>query len=239
MSQINSWQSWANVLDTVKTELGSGTTKLELTDNQIIKKLYDHVLPEFSRHSGLHRYYYMTEANIIGEDPVLTYQFKDFPYRIMGILGKIDKMSMSNLALSQMQHFSGGDVTDYLVRQNYLDMSQMVRGDPTYRFKGPDLLEVTNPTMLMNTNEFILEVDAAHNNPSTIDSTLYQEFLDLATAYCLNMFGKMRKKYSNVSTPFGSIEMNADEMINESKEIRQRVLQDLKRTPMDQIIWIL
>jgi len=238
MAEITSWQSWANVLDAVKTELGADVVKLEVTDQQIIKKIYDHVLPEFSSYSGLHKFYRMTYADIVSEEPVVKYKFKDFDYRIVGIKGKIDKASYIDMQMNQLQHMSG-DISDFLVRQNYLDMSNMVRADNTYRFVAPDELQVTRAGLSYIGDEFILELDCIHNDPTTIDSTLYKEFVDLSVAYCLNWIGKIRKKFSSVTTPFGQIEMNADEMIQEARELKQRTLENLIRTPNDQIVWIM
>ncbi len=235
---ISTWQSWANVLDAVKTELGADVMKLEVTDQMIIKKLYEHVLPEFSTHSGYHCYYKMTQDHIISEEPVIEYQFKDFDHRIVGIKGKVDKSSYIDMQMNQLQHMSG-DITEFLVRQNYLDMSNMVRADNTYRFVGPDKLQIVKAGLSYISDEFILELDCIHSDPSTIDSTLYREFIDLSIAYCLNWIGKIRKKYNNVATPYGNIELNADDMINEARDLRRDTLEKLLRTPSDQLIWVL
>ena len=238
MNEINTWQSWENVLDAIKTELAADVFKLEVTDSQIIDKIYKHVLPEFSTYDGLSKYYKVTYNNLISETPVMEYKITDFDYRIVGINGKIDKSSYIDMQMNQMQHMSG-DITDYLVRQNYLDMSNMVRADNTYRFMTPDIVQVTKAGLSYIGDEFILELDCIHEDPTTIDSTLYKEFVDLSVAYCLNWIGKIRKKYNNVTTPFGQIEMNGDEMVNEARELKQRTLENLLRTPNDQIVWVM
>jgi len=234
----NTWQSWANVLDEIKTELGADVVKLEVSDQQIIKKLYDHVLPEFSSYSGLSRYYKVTDGHLISTDPIRTYQIKDFDYRILGINGKIDKSSYIDMQMNQMQHMSG-DISDFLIRQNYLDISNMVRADDSYRFIAPNQVQLIKASLSYFSSEFILDLDCVHKDPSTIDTTLYKEFTDLSVAYCLNWIGKIRKKFSNVSTPFGEIQLNADEMIQEGKELKRTTLEALLRTPNSQIVWVL
>jgi len=236
--EVDTWQSWNNVLDAIKTELGYPAFDIEVTDDQIIDKLYNHVMPEFSTYNGLSRYYVITYDNLISETPVMRYQIKDFEYRIAGINGKIDKSSYIDMQMNQMQHMSG-DITDYLVRQNYLDMSNMVRADNTYRFRSPDIIEVMKAGLSYIGDEFILDLDCIHNNPTTIDSTLYKEFIDLCIAYVLNWVGKIRKRYNSVTTPFGQIEMNADDMIQEARELKQRTIENLLKSPRDQMIWIL
>ena len=238
MNEINVWQSWDNVLDAIKTELGHPAAQIEVTDQEILEKLYKHVLPQFSTHSGLTKYYKVTYDNLISESPVLRYKIKDFDYRILGINGKIDKSTYIDMQMSQLQHMSG-DITNFLVRQNYLDMSNMVRADNTYKFKAPDIVEVIKAGLSYIGDEFILDLNCVHEDPTTIDSTLYEEFLNLCIAYCLNWIGKIRKKYSSINTPFGQIEMNADDMINEARELKRDTLDKLMRTPQDQLVWIL
>ena len=82
------------------------------------------------------------------------------------------------------------------------------------------------------------QIESGYFN-STIDSTLYEEFLNLCIAYCLNWIGKIRKKYNNVNTPFGTIDMNADEMINEARELKRDTIDKLMRTPQEQLVWVI
>lgn len=238
MAECYSWQSWDNILDYIKTELGADVMKLELTDQQIVEKIQMHVLPEFSAFSGLHKWYKMFESNIVSTDPVLRYQFKDFPYKIMEVLGKIDKANYVDYDHMFSQSVTG-DVTDYLVRQNYLDIANMVRADNSYRFIAPDIIEVNKAGFSYLSDEFILEVEVVHNDPTTIHPDMYDMFRDLATAYIMNAIGKIRKKFNNFNTPFGQIQMNAEELISDAKELRNTTLELLRRTPPDQVVWVL
>ncbi len=238
MAECYSWQSWDNVLDHIKTELGADVMALELTDQKIVEKIQMHVLPEFSAYSGLHKWYKMFEENIISQDPVLRYQFKDFPYKIMEVLGKIDKANYVDYDHMFSQSVTG-DVTDYLVRQNYLDIANMVRADNSYRFIAPDIIEVNKAGFSYLSDEFILEVEVVHNDPTTIHPDMYDMFRDLATAYIMNAIGKIRKKFNNFNTPFGQIQMNAEELISDAKELRNTTLELLRRTPPDQVVWVL
>lgn len=231
-----SWQSWDNVIDHIKTELGADVMQLELDDQTIIEKIQMHVLPEFSAYDGLHKYYKMTEACIINTDPVLEYEFKDFPYKIFEVKNKIDKANYIQFDQIYSQSISG-DITDYLVRQNYLDMASIARADNTWRFIAPNKFQVTKAAFSYITDEFILELDVCHNDPTTISPGLYDSFRDLACSYIMNAIGKIRKKYNNFNTPFGNIQLNADELIQDARDLRQRTLEELKRTPPEQYLW--
>lgn len=238
MSTCNSWQSWDNILDYIRNELGADVMSLELSDQKIIEKIQMHVLPEFSAYSGLHKWYKVTEGHIISEDPILRYEIKDFPYKIMEILNKVDKANYVDYDHMFSQSVTG-DVTDYLVRQNYLDMANMVRAEDTMRFIAPNIIEVTKAGFSYINNEFLLELEVVHSDPTSIHPDMYDLFRDLACAYIMNAIGKIRKKFNNFNTPFGQIQLNAEELIQDAKELRQRTLEDLRKTPPDQMIWVL
>ena len=238
MAEVCTYQSWDSILDAIKTELGADVMALELSDQKIIEKIQMHVLPEFSAYSGLHKWYKMTEGHIISEDPVYTYQFKDFPYKIMEVINKIDQANYISYDHLFSQSVTG-DISDYLTRQNYLDMSNMVRADDTWRFKGPDTIEVTKAALTYTIKEFIVEVEVVHNDPTTIATDMYDLFKDLAISYIMNAIGKIRKKFNNFNTPFGEIRMNADELISDAKEMRREALENLRKTPPDQVVWVM
>ncbi len=232
------YQSWQSILSAIKIELGSDVMQLELSDQRIIELIREQVLPEFSSYSGLHKYYKMTEDHIISTDPVLRYQFKDFPYKIMEVINKIDRANYVQYDQMFSQALTS-DITDFLVRQNYLDMANMIRPDNTWRFIGPDILEVTKAAMSYTTNDFVLEVEVVHEDPTTIATDMYDRFKDLAIAYIMNAIGKIRKKYNRFNTPFGEINMNADELIQEAKILRDEALDSLRKTPPDQVLFVL
>lgn len=238
MSTCNSWQSWSNVIDHIKTELGADVMALELDDQTIVQKIQMHVLPEFSAYSGLHKWYKMTEGNIVSTDPILRYEFKDFPYKIMEIQNKVDRANYVDYD-HMFSQATPGDVTDYLVRQNYLDMANMIRADDAWRFIAPNIIEITKAGFPYLNNEFLLELEVVHIDPTSIDPGMYDAFRDLATAYIMNAIGKIRKKYNNFNTPFGSIQLNADELVQDAKELRRETLELLRRTPPDQYVFVL
>jgi len=234
----NIYQSWDNILDYIKTELGADTMKLELSDQQIINKIQSQILPEFSQYSGLHKYYRMNESNIVSDELVLRYEFKEFPYKIMEILGKIDKANY----ITYDQIFSQsvtGDITDFLVRQNYMDINEMSRPDNTWRFVAPNHIEVTKAAYSYLSDEFIVELEVVHLDPTTIHPDMYDAFRDLATAYIINAIGKIRKKFNNFNTPFGTVQLNADELIQEARDLRNTTLENLRKTPPDQLLFVM
>ena len=238
MSTCNSWQSWDNVIDYIKTELGADVMALELSDQVIMEKIKMHIMPEFSNYDPLTRYYKMFTGNIISRDPILTYQFTNFDYKIMSISGVIQQANY----VDYNQMFSqsvAGDITDFLVRQNYLDMAAIAQADNTWKFLPPDKIQMVRAGYSFLAEEFVAVLNVAHKDPTSISPALYDSFRDLATAYIMNAIAKIRKKYNNFNTPFGNIQLNADEMLQDAKQLRMETLQELKRTPPDDLVWVL
>lgn len=235
---INSWQSWSNILDHIKIELGADVMALEIDDARMVDMIQKHVLPEFSNYDPLIKYYRMTLDHLIEREPISIYQFTDFDYRIMSITGIIEQANY----VDYNQMFSqsvAGDITDFLVRQNYLDMAAIAKADNTWRFLPPDKIQMIRAGYSYLSEEFIVVLNVAHLDPTSVSPALYDSFRDLATAYVMNAIAKIRKKFNTFETPFGSIRLNAEELLQDSKELRQRTIEELKRTPPDSYVWVL
>jgi len=200
MATCTSWQSWDNIIDYIKTELGADVMALELTDQQIMEKIKMHVMPEFSNYDPLVKYYKMFEGNIISQDPIITYQFTNFDYKILGISSIIEQANY----VDYNQMFSqsvAGDITDFLVRQNYLDMASITQADNTWKFLPPDKIQMQRAGYSYLSREFVVVLNVAHADPTSISPALYDSFRDLSTSYIMNAIGKIRKKFNNFNTP--------------------------------------
>ena len=240
------YQTWQVVLGRIHDELGSGNTKLEITDRQIIETIRQQVMPIFSTYSSISsQFYKMTVSHIISRDPITIYQFKtdEMEYGISGVNKIIMDATQTRIDQNIVQdmYTNTGDISDYLVRQNYMQMTDMIVAPNTWKFVRPDQIHLTRGVATYNDNvEFIVEYGAVHINPDTIDSGLWQEFLDMCVAYLLIKVGKIRKKFNNVTTPFGTVELNADEMIQDGRILQQSVMDRLNRTPSsDQLVYFL
>ena len=238
------YQTWQAVLMRIHDELGSGNTKLEVTDREIIETIQMQVMPIFSSYSDNSRFYKMTQSHMISSDPVNQYKFgDDLDYGIAEIKAIIMDQSTNRLDLQFMQdsYDNTGDITDFLVRQNYLQMSEMTIAPNTWKFVRPDVIQIRKGASNYSEDKgFIVEYGAVHKSPETIDSGMWQEFLDLALAYIMVKVGKIRKKFDNFTTPFGQVMLNADELIQEGNLLKQNVLDRLNRTPSsDQLVYFL
>ena len=238
------YQTWQVVLGRIHDELGSGNTKLEITDRQIIETIQLQVMPIFSSYSNITKHYKMTASHIISKNPILVYEFgADMEYGVSEIKKLIMDSDQTRIDqnIAQDMYTNTGDISDYLVRQNYLQMAEMTIAPNTWKFNRPNQIQITRGiSSYADPLEFIVEYGAAHISPETIDSGLWQEFLDMCVAYLLIKVGKIRKKFNVITTPFGQMELNADEMIQEGNALKQNVMDRLNRTPSsDQLVYFL
>lgn len=236
-------QTWENVLSYIKLELGNDIMKIEFSDDRMVEIIKEHVLPNFcSWSNGLHKWYRMTLDDAIEEEPYLEYviPFDKFPYRIMEIKKIIPQSTFLDMEMHYRMNMVGsGDVTEYLINQNYIDMSKIAIASDTWRFLPPNKIQVTKASYTTRSKEFFLEIDVIHNDPTTIEPTIYEYFKDLCYAEISIFLGRLRSKYKNFSTPFGEVQVNAEELIQEGKQLKLEVMEKLKQNPPEQIIFFL
>jgi len=240
---ICSWQNYENIIDYIKLNLGASTNAFEFSDDEILDIICAHTLPEFSKYNPLIRYYRMTyEDNLISENPTHIYQFKNFNYKIFKINLVIPKSSVSDMNMQYAWASRDiGDVTNYLMNMNYLDMQQIAVAPHTWRFFPPDKIEITRATQSLQSflDDFIAEVACIHNDPSTINPDVYSYFRDLSLADIMIFIGRLRSKFENFVSPYGEISVNARSLLEEGTQLREKTLESLKNLPPDDFLFFL
>jgi hypothetical protein len=235
------WSNWENLLSYIKLHLGSTVNNIELTDEEIIEIINEHVLPEFSRYVPLIRYYVMYEyENIVSRNPALVFQFKNFKYKIMNVNRLIRKPSVMDITQYYNLQQTSGDLTDMLIAQNSFSMSKDFISQDTWKFFAPDKLQmVRGSNNYGSVLDFIVELNCIHKDPSTVDPDVYPYLRDLSLAMVFIAIGRIRKKFSNFNTPQAQIDINADEMLQEGNQLREKVIQELEELPPESYIWFL
>ena len=237
----NLWQSWENVLDYIKLEMGAYVLDLELSDDEIIEIIKQHTLPLFSRYSPLIRYYYVTdEDNLIRTEPTYVYQIKNFDYRILKILEIIAKPDILDYNQNIAATLYSGDITNLLGQNYMLQSKSTVLATDSYEFFPPDKIElIKSSNSLWISRDFVVKFECIHNSPSTIHGDLYDYFKQLATADIMRAVARIRTKYQSFATPVGQVDLTAQELLQEAKEIRREVIDTLDKMPPDKYLWIM
>ena len=237
------WQSFSNLIDYIKLNLGASTNAFEFTDEEMVDIICEHTLPLFSKYNPLIRYYRMTYANnLITEEPTYIYQFKNFNYRIMKINNIIPTSSVEdlNMLYSQALRTNFMDVTEFLMNMNYLQMSNIAVAPHTWRFFPPDKIEITRTTDAITFSEdFIVDVAVIHPDPSTVNPDLYVYLRDLALADIMIYIGRIRSKFESFSSPYGEVQVAARSWIDEGNQLRQDTIQAMTSLPPDDFLFFL
>ncbi len=234
------WQTYSNLLDYVKLNLGAKTQSFELSDEDMIDIFRDHTIPEFSKYEPLIKYYRVTyDENLISESPTFMYQFKDFCYKIMRVNNVIGTATLMDMDLLYMQagRQSSYDVSEFLMSANYAHMSAIAVPPQTWRFFAPDKIEVMHSSDTMSFNyDFIAELACIHDNPTTINPDLYTYLRDLAVADIMIFVGRIRSRFESFTTPYGNVEVAARSWVDEGIQLREKTIENLKNLPPD--TWI-
>ncbi len=231
------WQTYANLLDWVKLNLGASTNAFEFNDEQMIDIFRDHTIPTFSKYIPLIRYYRVTEdENLITDNPTRIYQFHGFCYQIMKINSIIGTATLQDqdMLYNQAGRQSAYDVTDMLMQANYSHMSMIAVPPQTWRFFAPDKIEVIHASDTMSINrDFIAELACIHDNPTTINPDQYDMLRDLALADIMIFIGRIRAKFESFTTPYGEVQVAARSWVDEGVQLREKAVEALRLLPPD------
>ena len=241
MNNVDVWQSWDNVIDYVKSELGAPIINIELTDDQIMDQIKNHVLPLFSRYSPYYVYYIMTEENnCIQENPTKIYQFKNFPYKIIRIDQIIAKPSLIDWNQNFATSLYATDITDLLGANYALQSKLVVLAQDTYSFIPPDKIElIKSQNSVWIYDDFIVKVACVHQSPATIDPDMYDYCRKLSLARIMKILGTIRAKFQNFATPAGQIQLNSEQMRQEGMQLEREIMDQLDRLPPDHYVYFI
>ncbi len=237
------WQTYSNLLDYVKLNLGAKTQAFELSDEDMIDIFRDHTIPEFSKYIPLIKYYRVTaDENLVSENPTYIYQFKNFCYKIMKINNVIGSASLQDMDLMYMQagRQSSYDVSEFLMSANYSHMSAIAIAPQSWRFFAPDKIEVMRTSDAMHLNhDFITELACIHDNPTTINPDMYSYLRDLAVADIMIFVGRIRSRFESFTSPYGEIQVSSRSWVDEGSQLREKTLESLKNLPPDDFLFFL
>jgi len=256
-------QNWNNVIRYVKRKLGAPLNFLELSDNDIKEIIVEDVLPAFSQYIGRPAWFHLGPQHVIGTDDVSTHDIDESTFVDATVTNyyiaeryKIpvpDNMSVVDVQeLYWPQYFgvtSGVDAEliqsmgmlsmnpmDQAILNSYSDIQKSMMMVPTYRFIPPDelLLDIS-----LHGKSIIIETKCVHDNLTTIPSDMYHEILKpWALAEILDTVIQMRKKYRNLSTPFGEINLNWEDLQQRQEQIMQSIQEKVDSLPPDRLVHV-
>jgi len=213
------------ILDYIKGILGAPVMQLELTDDEIIHWVKIYTLPFFSQYKPLRKILVVDPFTTpMNEDGTFTLP-KDPNHELIGIEKIIpDITSYLTFGYPYVPIPSWDTLPDVLLgilKAHTARKYSMMNF--TYRFLRPDKLQII-PTPMSTYGIIGLFVHSFE----TIPGDWERDFLDLALSDVMYRIASTRLKYQNLQTPFGEINLNAQDLKAEANEIKQKVLEKLQ-----------
>lgn len=230
-------QNWNHLLKYIKQKLGVPTNLLELSDQEIIDYIKENVLPEISvilhndmlvritdKHrdsSGLNEYTYYIP---IPDDVTIIDIYQVY-------------INSRNISVGQLtSSYMTLDPRDTVMQNTLVTMFQSLQMVQEYTFEQPNIIRFGIPIY----GEVILHCRVVYNDISKIPIDFYHEiFKRKCLAEVMLLIVAKRKKYESLSTPFGQINLNVQELQNEAQSILSEIESKLDAMPPEYLIaWL-
>jgi len=213
------------LLDYIKGILGAPLMQIEMTDDEIIHYVKTYTLPFFSQYKPLRK--------ILVVDPFDTPMNDDGTFELP-IDPEHDLIGIEKIVPDITSYIMFGHPYIPFPTWNMLPdmLLQILKSNTarkysfmnfTYRFFRPNKLQIIPQPM--NTYGVI---GLFVHSLETIPGDWERDFLDLALSDIMFRIANLRLKYQSFQTPFGEINLNAQDLKNDANEIRQRVLERLQ-----------
>lgn len=212
-------QNWNNIVNYLKSNLGTKSANLELTDDEFITHFKEHTLPFFSQTIPKHAWILLTDSNLDN----ITNTYSNYTYLItvpdnINIIDVNDVYIGHNI-LSYERYFM--NPADIVMGNTLNDMVQFLNTVNDYEFIKPFHIRFSEKPY---NDKFIVELNIEHTDLSTIPSDMYHKlFKEMCLADGLELILTNRNKFNNVTTPFGAIDLNYDYISQRISEIRQKI----------------
>ena len=238
--EVEGQQSWNNVIENIKIQCGA-IGQFEYSDEAIIKLLKTQVMPFYSVYDSYPVYQRMTTADILSDFPTRVYKLHDTATKIISVRNIISSeyMHLGNLVENSLFGFGGHSIEDYLISRNYSDMQKSIIPVRTWKYIPPNRIEFIQLATISDDYDFIIELNTVHPDPSSINPTMYDKFMDMAVGYMKLSVGTIRSQITSLSTPTGTIEITPDQLKQEGQDLLLRVKEALKMTPPDKLLYLL
>lgn len=227
------------VLDYVKRRLGFPVNTIEIRDQDILDTIKNQTVPLFSQ--------YVPDVNEIGldindntiqtgEDGVYFLNDPDNAH-ILDVAKVIPTMAgplMFDWPVPGVTGPSLQTTSDTLLQLTVTETSMAYSTAwPNWRFFPPNRLRIIPRNMSFMGSYFIVRYERVHVRFETIPAVFERDFLDLALADIYEYIAAIRMKFTTYTTPWGEASLNWDALQSKAVELRDRVIERIRRRPPD------
>lgn len=231
--------SWDFVLQRVKEELAWPFQIIERSDDEWTDYLKRNALKKFSRFFPSKERITMDSSDPDIQVPNRTgeYFLVDPENReIMNIVGFYPTMSdLLILGHPYIGVFQYESIPDYqLASGKANDLEKWSPYNYTHEFIPPNIFRIT-PDI---TGRFTVEYERMLSDQlEDIKPELEDDFIELCLGMVMMNIGRIRKRYTNIETPFGDINLSAEEIFSEGKEIYDRLMEKFDRMCIPTVVF--
>lgn len=231
--------NWNNVLTYVKSMLSLPGGYLEKTDQELKDWIILKSIPEFSKWYPDDEYTAVVVDNEYYKGNTKSGYFNFFDSENLDIIGIKDcYLPLGNtvmtghpvsgpLNLSSLK-FWALEVFQSKLFNTFTDYSY------SWEFVPPNMVKVLPSDVSDN---FVVWYEREHpHDLRKIPASLKSSFLDLCFADCAMWIGSIRKRYSEITTPYGVIPLNGDDLYASGQETRDRLIDEWRDDSIPPII---
>ena len=231
-------QSWNDVLNYIKRNLGAPLNKLEISDDEMVKDLREQILPFFSQYAPRKKFKAIDNSHLISHTPGQPlFQYKIplvYEEYIIDILNFYFSNNYNLVEIFTPLISNPEQAMDTIILNSYTDLVKSMQPANTWEFLPPDILVFD-----FDIGFGILEYNTVHEELMTIEPDKYHLMLKkLCLANVKIWLSAMRSKFENLTTPFGQLALNWEMLKNDGEKEKEEVLQLLNMIPPDFLIHI-
>jgi len=208
-----------DVIRHIKRQIGAVVYDIELSDDEMMAVVFQHTIPTFSKY-----FPYRFRVLVTEKDEVVA-------GKSTYILPDIDGLEVMGISKVQVGEFYNLGYNSGLVQgfanpydsQLFADFRSVTQTPVTSHFIAPNHIEIFPKLWLRRSA--IVTVKAVHpKHLRTIKESLRDDFLHLALLDVLESLYPIRKKFENISSPYGSINLFL-EQVERAHDEREQLLE--------------
>ena len=232
-------QTWNDVLEYVKINLGVPVNILEISDNDLIRFLNNQVLTVFSQFCPRKKFGMIMPGDQMpmdnAGDPLYRFKMKLKPNEY--IIDIRDVYAGNDRVLLDVfggRVLSSLDVIDVIMTNTFTDAVRSVMTRQSWEFIPPNVFIFDKPVRIA-----VVEYFTIHETLETIEPDKYHlMFKKLCLANTKLWVSAMRSKFDQLATPAAQLQLNWERLETQGNQEKEEVMQALNQLPTDFLIYI-
>ncbi len=230
-------QNWNHLIKYIKQKMGVPTNLLELSDTDIIDYIKENVLPEISVYLHNDIYFRISDKDRDSTGIYENTYYIPVPDDIILVDVYEAYINTRNVSIGQLTSaYLTLDPRDTVMQNTLASMFQSLQMIQEYIFEQPNIIKFGIPVY----GDLILHCRSIYQDVSKIPIDFYHEiFKKKCLAEIMLLVVAQRKKYEGLTTPFGQINLNIQDLQNEAQSILTEIESKCDAMPPEYLVaWL-